>query len=350
MTVPCPFCGQDLPSVPAPGAAVRCPRCFLRLTPDDFIVQPRVLIGHSGPIAAVALAPAGRYALSGATDATVRLWDLAAAPGTDPAVRVCAGHTAAVAAVAFTPDGDYAVSGAEDHTLRLWDLAGGTTLRPCHGHSGAVYTVAVTPDGRHALSGGQDTSLILWNLRTGQAVRTLQGHRRQVYAVAIRPDGQRALSAGADDRLCLWDLGSGQRLWTGAWSPTYHDPDAFSYDNLWAVAFTADGQGAVTGAETVLHRWDFSAGGPQHTIETYDTIGTLALSPDGRYAFVGHAAGVIKVWDLAGPPEGAPARRTLRANLGGVFSLALRADGRGLLAGGADNYLRAWTLPARFLA
>jgi WD40 repeat protein len=306
-----------------------------------------VLAGHSGSVAAVALTPDGRYALSGSADTTVRLWDLAAPVGTDPARHTFAGHTDTVFAVAFTPDGQYALSGAGDHTLRLWDLRQGTVRRTFAGHDAGVCAVAVTPDGRQALSGARDHRLILWDLATGAVVRTLDGHSRAIWAVAISPDGQRALSAGADDRVRLWDLAGGQLLWTGAWSPAVHDPDAFSYDRSWAVVFTADGQGAVSGADTCLHWWDLHATTPRQVVETYDDVYTLAIGPDARTVVVGQAAGLVKVWDRA-TPEGGTARRTLRANVGRVFALALSADRRGLVAGGGDSRLRAWTLPPDF--
>ena len=52
--------------------------------------------------------------------------------GTSPAaraVRTISGHTGGVWAVAVTPDGRQVVSGASDKTLRVWDLASGETVR-----------------------------------------------------------------------------------------------------------------------------------------------------------------------------------------------------------------------------
>ena len=82
----------------------------------------------------VAVSADGRTAVSGGTDGTVRVWDLA---GT-AAPRVLTGHTGAVRAVAVSADGRTAVSGGEDGTVRVWDLAGTAAPPVLTGHDGAV--------------------------------------------------------------------------------------------------------------------------------------------------------------------------------------------------------------------
>jgi hypothetical protein len=66
--------------------------------------------------------------------------------------------------VAWSPDGRYALSGACDGTLRLWEASSGKCLRTFAGHTDAVTSVSWSPDGRYALSGGQDKTLRLWEL------------------------------------------------------------------------------------------------------------------------------------------------------------------------------------------
>ena len=52
---------------------------------------------------------------------TLKVWDLAS--GAE--LRTLAGHADWVAAVAVTPDGRQAVSASRDRTLKVWDLASG---------------------------------------------------------------------------------------------------------------------------------------------------------------------------------------------------------------------------------
>jgi WD40 repeat protein len=71
-----------------------------------------------------------------------------------------------VLSVAFSPDGTTALSGSSDKTLRLWDVATGQELRTFKGHMEQVRSVAFSPDGRTALSGSDDKTLRLWRIDT----------------------------------------------------------------------------------------------------------------------------------------------------------------------------------------
>ena len=85
----------------------------------------RILKGHSQRVLSVAIAPKGRFAVSGSLDKTLRLWDLA----TGKEIRKLAGHSGAVTAVVFAPDGRSALSGSFDGTLKVWDFGHGVSHR-----------------------------------------------------------------------------------------------------------------------------------------------------------------------------------------------------------------------------
>ena len=59
----------------------------------------------------------GKWALTGSSDTTARLWNLANI-GCGP--RVLSGHIAGIVTVALTPDGKWALTGSYDTTARLW--------------------------------------------------------------------------------------------------------------------------------------------------------------------------------------------------------------------------------------
>ena len=78
-----------------------------------------------------------------------------------------------VEAVALTPDGRRAVSGGSDATLRVWDLDTGRLALVLEGHERAIHSIAITGDGQRAISGSEDNSVRVWDLQTGQCLTVL---------------------------------------------------------------------------------------------------------------------------------------------------------------------------------
>jgi WD40 repeat protein len=193
--------------------------------------------GASGGI--IALSPDGKYALSSGGGGrksvkeergVIHLWDVSrgALAHTFAGTGRNRGIGAAVLAFAFSPDGKYALSGGTDGSVRLWDLASGAELRTIQGHTGWVGTkaVAFAPDGRSVLSvGGSDGLAKLWDLSSGSLIRAFTvsddrfvGIRRFGGLingwVAFTPDGKRIIFMGSDASFRIFDVATGDEVAT----------------------------------------------------------------------------------------------------------------------------------------
>jgi WD40 repeat protein/transcriptional regulator with XRE-family HTH domain len=260
-----------------------------------------------------------------------------------------------VFSVAFSTDGSYLAAGTADSEVRLWRVADRTPIRSVQGQSGLVYGLALSADGRVLASGGHDGTVKLWDMAPGspdQLLHVLHAHSGQVIGMALSADGRLVASGAYDGMVRLWDVESGQCL------ATMHAHPGGAY----AVALSASGHlAASSGNDGIVRVWDTaswvpstallrgsvhaseSPGYPVATMAGHTGgIWGLALSADGRLVASGGLDGMIMLW------EAASGRRllTLQGHTGQIYSMALNTDGRLLASGGLDGMVKLWEVPS----
>src|SRR5439155_7711885 len=155
--------------------------------------RPGNLIGHGGPIKALAVDAGTGRALTGSFDYAMMVWDV----GAEVPVRLhrLDDHNGAVNAVAFVPGGKLALAAGDDGAVAVWDLATGKLAHRFAGHTAKVAGLAVSADGRWAASASWDRTARLWDLGKLAPGPALEGHQGPVNAVAFSADGTRVYSA-----------------------------------------------------------------------------------------------------------------------------------------------------------
>jgi WD40 repeat protein len=287
------------------------------------------------PVLSVAVTPDGKYVVSGSSDKTVRVWDLA----TGKEVRRFTGHEAPVYSVAVTPDGKYVVSGSARFaeakfgevfrvgTVHLWELATGKEVRRFTGHERWVRSVAVTSDGKYVVSGSDDKTVRVWNLATGREVRRFTGHEGPVNSLAVTPDGKHVVSGSLDNTVRLWELATGKEV------------RRFTGHERWvrSVAVTPDGKYVVSGS-----KWELAgrpeSRGPSLFPGHRGPVLSVAVTPDGKYVVSGGGDRTVRLWDLATGKE----VRLFTGHEGDVRSVAVTPDGKYVVSGSLDRTVRVW--------
>jgi WD40 repeat protein len=231
---------------------------------------------------AVAFSPDGRRVAAGASDKTVRVWDL----DTGAALKCLSGHEDYCKALAFSPDGRRLVSGSHDHTARVWDLEAGRGLSCFRGHGAYVDAVASAPDGRTVASGCWDHTVRLWDATTGVERLCLRGHTHNLVEVVFTPAGDRLVSTDKET-VRVWDVVSGAECFRFD-MPIQFDEEAHVWtDGIQVAAASGDAVhffDALTGAVRSDQRgWAFD---PDR----------LTFSADGRYV-VEQAEARLRAWD-----------------------------------------------------
>jgi RNA polymerase sigma factor (sigma-70 family) len=127
-------------------------------------------------VSALALSPDGRWAALSPGEGRVAVYDardgsrrklfhaVDKITGKNPLLELERfGHR--VMALAFAPDGRWLLTGANDASVRVWETVTGKEVLRRDGHDGGVSYAAFGADGRTAFSCGEDGQAYLWDLR-----------------------------------------------------------------------------------------------------------------------------------------------------------------------------------------
>lgn len=307
---------------------------------------------HSGDVVACSFADGGER-LCSAGDRTVKVWRLGTGAGSaEPPVceATLTGHAALVRAAVFSPDGKRVASGAgefakSDNTVRVWDAATATCLRTFSGHRGTVSCVAFSPDGALLVSGSFDGTLRGWNPEQDGCTFCLVGHAGPVFSCCVVP----AVSAdGAGTEAAIATAGSSSVVVSTG------DDRTLRVWNVSAAATARNSPEALAQALklfAMVDRGNFQAWGesgekasPEDELTTYRL--EIARAAGGRR----HATVYFRRKQDAGAAAAAqeevfwedPCVGVLSGHAGGVAGVC--ADGQGVVSGGRDKTLRAWSV------
>lgn len=151
--------------------------------------------------------------LSASEDATVCLWDVAAAEGrrTLEPLKTFRDHTSVVEDCAFDPNSaERFASVGDDSKLYVWDTRQARPALSTVAGEGEVNALSWNSfsGGLVLATGGADKVVRVWDVRSlASPVHALERHEEQVLGLAFSPTEPAALaSASADRRVILWDL------------------------------------------------------------------------------------------------------------------------------------------------
>jgi WD40 repeat protein/serine/threonine protein kinase len=318
--------------------------------------------GHEGAVYSARFSPDGKLVATGGYDNMVMVWDpeevkpasieaiLKKIPEVKPNYMRLAGHSGPVRSVAFSPNGKLAISGSEDNTIRVWDVATGDAVKALRGHGSSVRSCVFSPDGNLVLSGGEDQSIRLWNVEGYQEVRVLRAtplignrqtkHEDAVLSARFSRDGKNIVTASRDRTAIMWDVKNGQ--------PVRRFAEGHEFLVSGAVFFP-DGAHLATGAgDNSVRIWDKAAGTEKRVLTNTGRIGTLAVSPDGKFLVTGSPSlketengperNDIKVWEAhSGKLLG-----QLTGHGAAISALAFSPSGEQLASGDDRGEIRLW--------
>lgn len=167
----------------------------------------------SDSLSSLSLGPSQNVFVSGACDATAKLWDIRSGKAT----QTFSGHESDINAVTyaplhlswllrayvyfrFFPNGDAFATGSDDASCRLFDIRADRELN-AFTHDNilcGITSVAFSISGRILFGGYDDWTCNVWDTLKGERVGVLTGHENRVSCLGVSSDGM-ALCTGSWD-------------------------------------------------------------------------------------------------------------------------------------------------------
>jgi cytochrome c len=292
---------------------------------------PLKLVGHGGPIMAVAVDPQSNRVLTASFDYSIIVRDLSAPEG--EILHRLIGHEAAVNDVAFVPGTDRAVSVSDDGSFALWDLARGELITRLTDTSDKVLDLAVSQDGRLAAIARWDGTARVISLEERKELARIEGHRGNVNAVAFSADAKTLYTASYDGTIRGWNIATSSEA-------------ALVHDHGWGINVLArHGETLIFGGlDGTLATVDISGGESVELAKSDRPVLSLSLSADGSRFAAGSGDGHIRVFRT----DNWTALEDYDTAYGPVWGMAFTdAAGRGLYHSGLDDFAVLWQVSPR---
>ncbi|KAJ5970606.1 uncharacterized protein N7479_000524 [Penicillium vulpinum] len=290
------------------------------------------LEGHEGGI--WALEYHGNTLVSGSTDRSLRVWDIARAECT----HVFNGHTSTLRSLQIlhpvqidqNPDGTpvmvpeqpLIISGSRDSTLRVWKLPqpGDPQYFPAENGEECPYLIRVLTGHQHSVralvahgdtlvSGSYDNTVRVWKISTGESVHRLKGHNHKVYSVALDHKRNRCISGSMDHTVKIWSIDTGALLYNLEGHTSLVGLLGLKEDLLVSAA-----------ADSTIRVWNPENGQCQHTLSGH--TGEIACFQHDGQKLISGSDRSVKMWDI----RTGVCERDLLTDLSGVWKVRFDAQ------------------------
>ncbi|XP_059502831.1 autophagy-related protein 16-1-like isoform X2 [Stegostoma tigrinum] len=245
------------------------------------------LEAHDGEVNAVKFSPNSKILATGGSDRKVKLWDIVG--GMLQTVKTLEGSNDGVTSIEFDPSGLQLLAGSYDNTARLWSLKDCELKHTLSGHSAKVTAAKFKFYCREAVTGSHDRTIKVWDLSKAACVSSIALPSRCSDIVC---SDHLIISGHFDEKVRLWDSRSAMKTDEIPLQGKVTSLDINS-ERTQLLSCSRDDLLKVVDLRMNETRQELRAEGFKCGSDWTKAI----FSPDGSYAAVGSADGVLYVWD-----------------------------------------------------
>ena len=208
--------------------------------------------------------------------------------------------------LAFSPNGDTVAIGSNPYgTVQLWETSTGTLKQTFIGEITPKEGFSFSPDGNTLATRSFTNTVLLWDTITGKLKQTLDGIGNDLgVSIAYSPDGKMLAIPGWGG-LQLWNTETDEHKQTLEQSKEI-ESFAFSPDGKTIAGLCAQ-QREIWYDDSKTHStyliyysvslWDTATLQRKSTLETTDSVESIAFHPDGNTIATMNADNTVQVWD-----------------------------------------------------
>ncbi|KAH9318134.1 hypothetical protein KI387_019903 [Taxus chinensis] len=212
-----------------------------------------IATGHIGAVGAVAFSKkAKNFFVSGSSDRTIKLWNLAhvlESHGAEEPVKLTsqaavAAHDKDINSVAVSPNDSLSVPALR--TAQVWRLPHLVSMMVLRGHKRGVWCVEFSPVDQCVITASGDKTIKILALSDGSCLKTFEGHTASVLQASFLTRGTQIISSGADGLVKLWTIKSNECI------ATFDQHD----DKIWALAVGKRTEMLASGgSDSLINLW-----------------------------------------------------------------------------------------------
>jgi|GEM_PF-418539 len=269
----------------------------------------------------------GRWIITTGADATLKVWSVKRGK----LIRTIEMDDGP--ATAFAVSGLRALSGHSEGTIVLWDLAAGRKLGSFKRNDARIWSVAFAGSKERFFAGAHDWTTTLWEISTPSApLHVFKGHDNAVQAIAYAPSNGLLASGGADKIVRLWAASSLSKVQAYRREKDFVTALRFSPDGRWLAA------GMLNGRIRILSTRSRRRG---TLLRGHDgAISSLRFLGDGRRLVSSSKDGTVRIWNL----QRQRSSRTYGSQGPGLGSIDVAPSNRQLITASEDGVVTLWRI------